>query len=155
MPCHSVSKFLHGKPESLQPFSSSMTFVIFTLVSTTSLKKFFLVFPAAPCPRGCPFLFFLIFNITWTSSFRKPRRHQKARCRGKSLQRWCKKMADTARPLGNISSLSKHIPRPKFNMSTPNGVHLADLLFLPHNSEGHGQGRKKSIYALTVVEAEP
>ena len=64
-------------------------------------------------------------------------------------------MADMARPLGNISSHSKHIPRPKFNMSTPNGVHQADLLFLPHNSQGHGQGRKKSIYTLTVVEAEP
>lgn len=46
------------------------------------------------------------------------------------------------------------LPRPKFNMSTPNGVHQADL-FLPHNSQGHGQGQKKSIYALTVVEAEP
>ena len=52
------------------------------------------------------------------------------------------------------------IPRPRFNVSTPNEVHQADLLFLPHDRPG--RGRKLYKYALTVVdvasrykEAEP
>ncbi|MCU7879579.1 MAG: DDE-type integrase/transposase/recombinase, partial [Candidatus Thiodiazotropha sp. (ex Lucinoma aequizonata)] len=52
----------------------------------------------------------------------------------------------------------RHIPRPKFDVSTPNEVHQADLLFLPHDRVG----RKTFRYALTVVdvasrykEAEP
>ena len=56
----------------------------------------------------------------------------------------------------------KHIPRPKFEVSTPNTVHQADLLFLPHDILGRGRGRKTYKYALTVVdvasrfkEAEP
>jgi len=54
----------------------------------------------------------------------------------------------------------RRIPRPKFNVPTPNAVHQADLLFLPHNKLPHG--RKLFKYALTVVnvvnrykEAEP
>ena len=54
----------------------------------------------------------------------------------------------------------RHIPRPKFNVATPNSVHQADLLFLPHDKLPHG--RKIYKYALTVVdiasrykEAEP
>jgi hypothetical protein len=50
------------------------------------------------------------------------------------------------------------IPRPKFDVSVPNEVHQADLLFLPHDKVG----RKSYKYALTVVdvasrfhEAEP
>jgi hypothetical protein len=54
----------------------------------------------------------------------------------------------------------RHIPRPKFDVNTPNEVHQADLLFLPHDRPG--RGRKLYKYALTVVdvasrykEAEP
>ena len=42
----------------------------------------------------------------------------------------------------------KHIPRPIFDVSVPNEVHRADLLFLPHDSPG--RGRKLYKYALTV-----
>ena len=56
----------------------------------------------------------------------------------------------------------RRIPRPKFDVSTPNAVHQADLLFLPHDTLGVGRGRKTYKYALTVVdvasrykEAEP
>ena len=52
----------------------------------------------------------------------------------------------------------RHIPRPKFDVSVPNQVHQADILFLPHDRVG----RKTFRYALTVVdvasrykEAEP
>ena len=52
----------------------------------------------------------------------------------------------------------KHIPRPKFDVPTPNEVHQADLLYLP-NDRVRGKTYK---YALTVVdvasrfkEAEP
>ena len=48
----------------------------------------------------------------------------------------------------------RYVPRPKFDVATPNSVHQADLLFLPHD--------KLPRYALTVVdvasrykEAEP
>ena len=54
----------------------------------------------------------------------------------------------------------KRIPRPKFDVPTPNSVHQADLLFLPHDKLP--RGRKVFKYALTVVdvasrykEAEP
>jgi len=52
----------------------------------------------------------------------------------------------------------RHIPRPKFDVSSPNSVRQADLLFLPHDK----LRRKVFKYALTVVdiashykEAEP
>ena len=52
----------------------------------------------------------------------------------------------------------RYVPRPKFNVATPNSVHQADLLFLPHDK----LRRKTYKYALTVVdiasrykEAEP
>ena len=52
----------------------------------------------------------------------------------------------------------RYVPRPKFDVSTPNSVHQADLLFLPHDK----LCRKTYKYALTVVdiasrykEAEP
>ena len=45
----------------------------------------------------------------------------------------------------------KHILHPKFDVSTPNAVHQADLLFLPRDTLGHGRGRKTFKYALTVV----
>ena len=55
---------------------------------------------------------------------------------------------------------SRRIPRPKFDVSTPNAVHQADLLFLPHDKMP--RGRKVYKYALTVAdvasrykEAEP
>ena len=52
----------------------------------------------------------------------------------------------------------RYVPRPKFDVATPNPVHQADLLFLPHDK----LRRKTYKYALTVVdiasrykEAEP
>ncbi len=54
----------------------------------------------------------------------------------------------------------RYVPRPKFDVSVPNAVHQADLLFLPHDKLP--RGRKVYKYALTVVdvasrykEAEP
>ena len=54
----------------------------------------------------------------------------------------------------------RYVPRSKFDVATPNSVHQADLLFLPHDKLPHG--RKIYKYALTVVdvasrykEAEP
>ena len=54
----------------------------------------------------------------------------------------------------------RRIPRPKFDVPTPNAVHQADLLFLPHDKLP--RGRKVYKYALTVTdvasrykEAEP
>ena len=54
----------------------------------------------------------------------------------------------------------RYVPRPKFDVETPNSVHQADLLFLPHDKPP--RGRKTYKYALTVVdiasrfkEAEP
>jgi len=54
----------------------------------------------------------------------------------------------------------RHIPRPKFDVSTPNKVHQAYLFFMPHDKLP--RGRKVFKYALTVVdvasrykEAEP
>ena len=54
----------------------------------------------------------------------------------------------------------RYVPRPKFDVATPNSVHQADLLFLPHDKTP--RGRKVYKYALTVVdiasrykEAEP
>ena len=44
----------------------------------------------------------------------------------------------------------RYIPRPKFNVSLPNAVHQADLLFLPHDKLPHG--RKVYKHALTVVD---
>ena len=57
-------------------------------------------------------------------------------------------------------SAPKRIPRPKYDVPTPNKVYQADLLFLPHDKLP--RGRKVFKYALTVVdvasrykEAEP
>ena len=44
----------------------------------------------------------------------------------------------------------RYIPRPKFDVSLPNAVHQADLLFLPHDKLPHG--RKVYKYALKVVD---
>ena len=44
----------------------------------------------------------------------------------------------------------RYIPRPKFDVSLPNAVHQADLLFLPHDKLP--RGRKVYRYALTVVD---
>ena len=43
----------------------------------------------------------------------------------------------------------RYIPRPKFDVSSPNAVHQADLLFLPHDKLP--KGKKIYKYALTVV----
>ena len=57
-------------------------------------------------------------------------------------------------------SAPRYVPRPKFDVATPNSVHQADLLFLPHHKLP--RGRKIYKYALFVVdiasrykEAEP
>jgi transposase InsO family protein len=42
----------------------------------------------------------------------------------------------------------RHIPRPMFDEDSPNAVHQADLLYLPHDRVG----RKTYRYALTVVD---
>ena len=42
----------------------------------------------------------------------------------------------------------RYIPRPKFDVPTPNKVHQADLLFLPHDKVS----RSTYKYALTVVD---
>ena len=54
----------------------------------------------------------------------------------------------------------RHVPRPIFDVATPNSVYQADLLFLPHDKLP--RGRKIYKYALNVVdiasrykEAEP
>jgi len=44
----------------------------------------------------------------------------------------------------------KRIPRPKFDVPTPNKVHQADLLFLPHDKQP--RGRKVFKYALAIVD---
>ena len=44
----------------------------------------------------------------------------------------------------------RYIPRPKFDVSLPNAVHEADLLFLPHDK--FPRGKKVYKYALTVVD---
>ena len=44
----------------------------------------------------------------------------------------------------------RYIPRPKFDVSLPNAVHQADLLFLPHDRLL--RGKKIYKYALTVVD---
>ena len=45
---------------------------------------------------------------------------------------------------------SRHIPRPKLDIATPNEVHQADLLFLPHDRLP--RGRKTYKYALTIID---
>ena len=44
----------------------------------------------------------------------------------------------------------RYVPRPKFDVATPNSVHQADLLFLPHDK--FPRGRKIFKCALTVVD---
>ena len=67
-------------------------------------------------------------------------------------------MAIQAGYLADLSSCAEI--RPKFDVTTPNSVHQADLLFLPHDKLP--RGRKIYKYVLTVVdvasrykEAEP
>ena len=84
-----------------------------------------------------------------------------------------KKLAEVAKVPENVSKqrlykqvlwqiylpAPRHVPRPKFDVATPNSVHQADL-FLPHDKLP--RGKKVYKYALTVVdiasrykEAEP
>ena len=44
----------------------------------------------------------------------------------------------------------RYVPCPKFDVATPNSVHQADLLFLPHDKLP--RGRKIYKYTLTVVD---
>ena len=46
----------------------------------------------------------------------------------------------------------KNIPRPKFDVLSPNSVHQADLLFLS-SLLTTSEGRKVYKYALTVIDA--
>ena len=85
-----------------------------------------------------------------------------------------KKLADAAKVPENVVKqwlykqaiwqiylpVPRYLPRLKFDVATPNSVHQADLLFLPHDKLP--RGRKIYKYALTVVdiasryrEAEP
>ena len=74
-----------------------------------------------------------------------------------------KKLAEAAKVPENVSKQwprPRHVPRPKFDVATPNSVHPADLLFLPHDKLP--RGKKIYKYVLTVVdiasrykEAEP
>lgn len=57
---------------------------------------------------------------------------------------------------------ARHIPRPKFDVPVPSNVHLADLVFMRHDTLGPKRGHKTYKYVLTVVdvatcykEAEP
>ena len=43
-------------------------------------------------------------------------------------------------------------PRPKFDVSEPNDVHQADLLYLPHDRQPASGQKKTYQYALTVVD---
>ena len=75
-----------------------------------------------------------------------------------------KKLSSTAKVSGDVTKrwLTKqalwqiylppprYMPRPKFDVSLPNAVHQADLLFLPRDKLPHG--RKVYKYALTVVD---
>ena len=74
-----------------------------------------------------------------------------------------KKLAEAAKVPENVSKqwlykqalwqiylpAPRHIPRPKFDVATPNSVHQADL-FLPHDKLP--RGKKFYKYALTVVD---
>ena len=69
-------------------------------------------------------------------------------------------MAQEASHLADLSPCPSHVPQPNFDVSGPNKVHQADLLFLPHDR--FPQGRKTYKYALTIIdvasrykEAEP
>ena len=60
-------------------------------------------------------------------------------------------MACQTSPVANIPPRApRYIPRPKFDVSLPNAVHQADLLFLPHDKLPHR--RKVYKYALKVVD---
>ena len=45
----------------------------------------------------------------------------------------------------------KHIPRPTSDAESPNAVHQADLLILPHD-KATARSQKDYKYALTVVD---
>ena len=59
-------------------------------------------------------------------------------------------MAYQTSPLQIYLTAPRYIPRPKFDVSTPNAVNQVDLLFLPHNKLP--RGREIYKYALTVVD---
>ena len=67
-----------------------------------------------------------------------------AKVTGQQAKDWLKKQAIWQIYL----PAPRHIRRPRFDVSKPNEVHLADLLFLPHDCVG----RKTFRYALTVVD---
>ena len=59
-------------------------------------------------------------------------------------------MADKASHLADFFAAQKHIPGPTSDVESPNAVHQADLLFLPHDRLP--KGKKVYKYALTVVD---
>ena len=59
-------------------------------------------------------------------------------------------LADEASHLADFFAAPKHIPGPTSDVESPNAVHQADLLFLPHDRLL--KGKKVYKYALTVVD---
>ena len=59
-------------------------------------------------------------------------------------------LADEASHLADFLAAPKHIPGPTSDVESPNAVHQADLLFLPHDRLP--KGKKVYKYALTVVD---
>ena len=57
------------------------------------------------------------------------------------------KLCFTKQGIWEIYLPAPHMPRPTFDVQTPNAVHQADLLFLPNDK----RGRKVFKHALTVV----
>ena len=86
-----------------------------------------------------------------------PRRYWKGIAAIKKLVTAAKVTEDVAQtwlkeqPIWQIYLPAPHrVHRPKFNVSGPNEVHQADLLFLPHDRLP--QGHKTYKYALTIVD---
>ena len=92
-----------------------------------------------------------------TKIYYSPKGYWKGMAAIKQLATAAKVSEDTARAWLTKQALwqvylpgPKYIPRPKFYVASPNSVHQADLLFLPHDKLPHG--KKIYKYALTVVD---
>ena len=73
-----------------------------------------------------------------------------------------KKLAEAAKVPENVSQqwlykqglwqiylpAPRHVPRPKFDVATPNSVHQADLLFLPHDKLPRGKKIAKAFQSI-------
>ena len=108
----------------------------------------------ATCPRGFSFsLFFQILNIEMDAKLSKiycsPQWYWKLLAAIKNLAAEAKISEDAAKKslikqtLWQINlTAPKHIPRPKFDLSTSNAVHQADL-FLPHDNQDKSRSYSK------------